>query len=205
MQNEQPTVAFPLESPATWAKIRKAAEAADTKKVSELLREMKLREEMTSAFIVAVSEERELAAIVKGPDSDNGRGREVQASLEFLANAKPATVVEAMELAAQRVKLVPEQAAIVSRAIDAQQAERYLFWLHGFLSELFGLPLPTAKGHISGHMESPKTAEALRNIGITNLYVIAGWRQTEEALSTAARRRRTYSSFAPKPPDRTRR
>ena len=85
----------------------------------------------------------------------------------------------------------------------ARAAIPQLAWLRTFFSELFALPLPTAKGALSSYIEAQKTAGILRDAGISNLYEVGTWRQSQTGPETMAeKRRRVYSSFSPKLPRR---
>jgi hypothetical protein len=209
MQNEKETApTFPKESLELWGKIRAASEKPDPKKLKDLLAEAELPPKMVSVFPVAVAEEKELLAIIEAPAPGGQGSQEMLAGLTWIAaNAKPTTLEEAQKLAAERVRLTAELSAAQTHSAQVQQAQRYLAWLRGFFSELFGLPLPQGKGALSMLMPSPKAGEVLYTAGVVDLWRVAAWRdgggKPEETL--AEKRRKVFSSFNPIPADKSKR
>ena len=196
--NENLPATFPLESVEKWQKVRKLAEAADSAKLKILLGEMELSAKLALVFQVAVSEETELVAVLA--ESQNEKWQELRATQAWLANSAPKTVEEAQVLGALRMKVAAEQAAMDGTVSKTNRATTHLGWLRTYFSELFGLPVPRHKGVLSAAQESPKTSEALRTAGVSSMFAVGAWRETNSAPeSMAAARRRVYSSFSPIP------
>jgi len=200
--NKQAPV-FSAETPERWQAVHDAAAAGDETGLKNLLVEMELSPRLARAFIAAIAEERELSDII-------ARREAAQAEVDTIRGAA-AFAPPAPKNAKEAVAIVASQRGAMARAVDCERAlsvaaaaDRYLRWLHLFLSEFFGKPLPlTAAYLLAGPIESPKTGDELRAAGVSDaaLYTPGGWRAVGQQDSQDKPRRR-YTSFSPVAPRR---
>jgi hypothetical protein len=200
MPNEKPEQpAYPSESAEKWAKAHKLAEAGDEKKLRDLLTEMDLSPRLCRLFVVAVAEESELAQVEAAGEGMAERFAALGDEMAFASQRQAADLEESRKLRAEQRQLQAERLAAQKAIAAASAAAVQRQWLGLWLPELFGQEPPAHAGFFSSSQPAPKTADAARALGITDLYAVSPWRKVESTEHTEQKKRQ-YVSFSPLAP-----